>query len=456
VTWTVTDVNGNTATCTQDVTVIDILPPVALCVDITVSLDATGNVTIVAGDIDGGTTDNCLLAGIAIDIASFDCSNLGPNTVTLTATDANGNTDFCTSTVTVIDPNVPTIDAGPDGTICQGNTYPLAGILGGSATSGTWSTSGDGTFSLITDPNAIYTPGVADATAGTVTLTWTSDPSPCSIVSDDMIITITPGPAFIVAGTDPTTCNGVDGSIVFTGLNPTTSYDITYDNGSGPTTITITTDAAGNYTLSGLGAGAYTGFSAMLAGCTGTDASVITLTEPPMPAAPTAAQDATYCDGDPTTDLTATAAFGGVLNWYSDAALTSFLGTGGTYTPSSAIGTALYYVNETAAGCVGSASLLTITIDICLIDIEIPTGFTPDFDGTNDVWELVNLNFIYPNCTVRVFNRWGNIVFDSEGYATPWDGTHKGQALPTGSYFFTLDYGEDTKEDDTGTVTIIR
>ncbi|MFB0902854.1 MAG: hypothetical protein QMB11_00590, partial [Nonlabens sp.] len=57
-----------------------------------------------------GITDNCGVASTAIDITSFDCTNLGTNVVTLTVTDVNGNVSTCQSTVTVEDNLAPVPD----------------------------------------------------------------------------------------------------------------------------------------------------------------------------------------------------------------------------------------------------------------------------------------------------------------------------------------------------------
>ncbi|MCB9185392.1 MAG: HYR domain-containing protein [Flavobacteriales bacterium] len=108
VTLTVTDDNGNTSTCTADVTIEDNVDPTAVCQDITVYVDAAGDVTIVAADVDGGSTDNCAIDNIAINDDAFDCNDLGGNLVTLTVTDVNGNVSTCTSTVTVLDTVAPT------------------------------------------------------------------------------------------------------------------------------------------------------------------------------------------------------------------------------------------------------------------------------------------------------------------------------------------------------------
>lgn len=121
---TVTDVHGNSNTCTAIVTVQDVTNPVVACQNITVELDPlTGTVTILGTDIDNGSTDACGIASYDLDIDTFDCSNIGNNTVVLTVTDVNGNSDTCTAIVTVEDNTSPvlvcqdfTLELGPDGT----------------------------------------------------------------------------------------------------------------------------------------------------------------------------------------------------------------------------------------------------------------------------------------------------------------------------------------------------
>jgi hypothetical protein len=83
ITWNVTDVNGNEAIAvTQTIVVTDNEAPTAVCQDITVQLDANGNATITAAQIDGGSTDNCEIATIMASQTTFDCSDVtsGGNT----------------------------------------------------------------------------------------------------------------------------------------------------------------------------------------------------------------------------------------------------------------------------------------------------------------------------------------------------------------------------------------
>ena len=123
VTLTVTDVNGNVSTCIAIVTVEDVTAPEVVCQNITVQLDATGTVSITGMDVDGGSTDACGIASYDVDMDTFDCSNVGVNTVELTVTDNNGNTATCTAMVTVEDNIAPdlvcadfTLELGEDGT----------------------------------------------------------------------------------------------------------------------------------------------------------------------------------------------------------------------------------------------------------------------------------------------------------------------------------------------------
>jgi uncharacterized protein YrzB (UPF0473 family) len=122
VTLTVTDANGNVSTCDAQVTIEDNVAPTAICQDITVQLDANGEVTITAADIDNGAIDNCGTVTLTIDGGAsdqtFDCTSVGVQTVTLTVTDANGNVSTCDAQVTIEDNVAPTA-------ICQDITVQL-------------------------------------------------------------------------------------------------------------------------------------------------------------------------------------------------------------------------------------------------------------------------------------------------------------------------------------------
>ncbi len=112
-----------------------------------------------------------------------------------------------------------------------------------------------------------------------------------------------------------------------------------------------------------------------------------------------------------------------------------------------------YTVNVTDSN--GCQKEMTATVDnkdkLCL---SVPKAFTPNGDTMNDTWELEQAN-IYPNMKVRIFNRWGKILFESVGYSRPWDGTFEGKVVPAGTYYYTIDLGIAGQE-DAGSVTVIK
>ncbi|MBX2875621.1 MAG: HYR domain-containing protein, partial [Saprospiraceae bacterium] len=107
VTLTVTDNSGNANDCQATVTVQDPVDPIALCQDITVDLDEDGQAAIAVAQIDNGSNDACGIAALELDKTNFDCSDVGTQTVLLTATDENGNTASCQASVTIQDVTPP-------------------------------------------------------------------------------------------------------------------------------------------------------------------------------------------------------------------------------------------------------------------------------------------------------------------------------------------------------------
>ncbi len=108
---TVTEANGCEGTSIGIIVIeeSDNNPPQAICQNISVKLDETGNGSITAADIDNGSNDTSGIASLSLSESTFTCSNLGANQVTLTVMDNNGNSSNCIATVTVQDDIDPII-----------------------------------------------------------------------------------------------------------------------------------------------------------------------------------------------------------------------------------------------------------------------------------------------------------------------------------------------------------
>ena len=70
--------------------------------------------------------------------------------------------------------------------------------------------------------------------------------------------------------------------------------------------------------------------------------------------------------------------------------------------------------------------------------VTVPNTFTPNHDGVNDYWNIKNLD-TYPESFVQVFDRYGQQVYQSNGYAQPWDGAYDHKPLPDGTYYYIID-----------------
>jgi gliding motility-associated-like protein len=220
----------------------------------------------------------------------------------------------------------------------------------------------------------------------------------------------------------------------------------------------VTQTATGSSSPINLGnaAGVYVVTNITDANCpnTASGAQAITINE--IPNAPTAAADTTYCSSWTVVPMTATGSAGATFSWYLTSGLTDSPTLGSSLLPNDVLGTTVYYVTETLLGCEGPASQVTITIQDC--EIIVPTAFTPDADGVNDNWEIVDLDEVYQNNVVMVYNRWGAKLYESEkgNYASkPWDGAFEGNALPVGSYYFIIDFNIEDVEPMKGIVSVI-
>ncbi|RKR81454.1 gliding motility-associated-like protein [Mucilaginibacter gracilis] len=80
---------------------------------------------------------------------------------------------------------------------------------------------------------------------------------------------------------------------------------------------------------------------------------------------------------------------------------------------------------------------------------------TPNGDGKNDNWIIKDI-LLYPNNTVKVFDRAGRIVFAQHSYANTWDGTLSGSPLTEGTYYYAIDLGIFGAQPIKGYISILR
>lgn len=93
-----------------------------------------------------------------------------------------------------------------------------------------------------------------------------------------------------------------------------------------------------------------------------------------------------------------------------------------------------YTVQGTIGECTVYANA-TVTVGPPII---VYTGLTPNGDGINDFWVIQGVER-FESAIVSVYDRWGQLVFKSTGYAKPWDGTNKGKSLPMAAYYYVIE-----------------
>lgn len=114
-----------------------------------------------------------------------------------------------------------------------------------------------------------------------------------------------------------------------------------------------------------------------------------------------------------------------------------------------------YYVTLTVIDDAGCSDTITKLIEVTLLP-QVPTAFTPNRDGNNDL--LFVKGGPFQNITFKVYNSWGELVFETTDQKIGWDGTKNGVNQPVGAYVWTLvvDMYNNRQVKKNGDVTIIR
>lgn len=107
-------------------------------------------------------------------------------------------------------------------------------------------------------------------------------------------------------------------------------------------------------------------------------------------------------------------------------------------------------------GCAGRDTLMLEAIDGCY-DLNVPTAFSPNGDGVNDVFRAMQRPARLFD--LRIVDRWGEVVFRTDDPTDGWDGTFRGRPAPVGTYVYEAVYSFHDRQEPVrmaGTVTLIR
>lgn len=167
-----------------------------------------------------------------------------------------------------------------------------------------------------------------------------------------------------------------------------------------------------------------------------------------------------FCEFDDATiaDLTELINETGTITWYDSADGDNALNSGTALQDGVTYYATLFNVDT---GCESSVRLgVTVTInDDC--PLTIPEGFSPNDDQLNDRFEIRNIRDKYPNFTLEIRNRFGDVVYKGNANTPDWDGfstegSFGSDVLPVGAYFYYLRYNDGSTEPVRGTVYLSR
>ena len=114
----------------------------------------------------------------------------------------------------------------------------------------------------------------------------------------------------------------------------------------------------------------------------------------------------------------------------------------------------ILYTVKVTGGTGNCEATDTVSVRV-LKDIYIPSAFSPNGDGKHEVWNIPAING-NTAALVTIFNRWGQIIFQSKGYAQPWDGSYKGMQQPSGAYYYVIQPDVKKEKKMVGYVVIVR
>lgn len=325
--------------------------------------------------------------------------------------------------------------AGVDQSVCGDSA--LLGALNPTNGTGIWtSVNASVVFADVTN----YQTTVSNLSFGVDTLIWTTTNGICSSV-DTVFITSFEQTSLAEAGEDQTVCGN---SVQLEAVSPTIGTGIW----SSVNSSVIFADAA-NYqtTVSNLSLGVDTLIWIITNGvCSSVDSVIITSLVQPQAFA---GLDTVICASQQ--PLTIPISITGSNNWtwtalLGNAAIDNELSLFPSFSDMS-LGQNSFELLAKNGDC-GAYDTLNIFVydnesEFCNTrPIFIPEGFSPNGDGSYDVFAILNLNGL--NANVQIYNRWGNLVYSNENYQNDWTGIANqglvvyGEELPAGTYFYII------------------
>ena len=130
----------------------------------------------------------------------------------------------------------------------------------------------------------------------------------------------------------------------------------------------------------------------------------------------------------------------------------------GSVLPQFTVTTAGTYAVLITGQCGTTTDSATVKFDNCDCIFYVPNAFTPNGDGKNDIF-LPKYHCLLNNYELKVFNRWGQLVFESRNPAVGWDGSYGNRQQETGTYIWELNYEDNLTGKNmrkTGTITLIQ
>jgi gliding motility-associated-like protein len=176
----------------------------------------------------------------------------------------------------------------------------------------------------------------------------------------------------------------------------------------------------------------------------------VTINELDIPTLDTDGQNFCGLDKPTIQDLIDRTTVDDILVWYDAAE------NGNQLDASTLLKDGLYYGYNfsSVTNCYSNALEVTVSLSNCDVtpDFFVPDGFSPNRDGVNDTFRIPNIEFIYPNFTLEIYNRYGNLLFKGNKDKLEWDGRNSYSKIgidgiaPNGVYFYVLNLNKDNKK----------